>query len=182
MERNEITIAILVSTFALIFIALHLAPSNTTPTDPIDEINSTSKCWSPPGIEFSKGFFWEIECWNAYPDTYYEPLVAEWIFVEFYSYACGTGHWIPVGWFATNCTGYIDLCGPPGCYRFTWVKADGSREMTCMEWYDTEPIYCCQDVYTNYLTPKGGDKAFLFFDPSKNIIIPSQTFLGDVHQ
>jgi hypothetical protein len=162
MERNKLTVIILVSAFVLFCLALSLSPSNSANSDSITPSESISKCWSPPGKEFTKAFLWEIDCWNAYPDTYYEPLVGKWIYVQYYSYQCGTGHWIDVGWYLTDCEGEIDLCGPPGEYMFTWVDADQSITLTCMEWSDSETIYCCRNYYVNYLTPKGGDEAFLF--------------------
>ncbi|MFX1566700.1 MAG: hypothetical protein ACFFCH_11990 [Promethearchaeota archaeon] len=172
MERNKLTIVILVSAFVIFFLVLSLKPSQSANTDsitPTSPSESVSKCWSPPGKDFTKSIAWQIDCWNYYYDDdpatldyYYEPLVGAWIYVEYFSYECGTGHWIPVGWYLTDCTGEIDLCGPTGDYRFTWVKEDGSTEMTCMNWSDTDRVTCCKNLYCNYLTPKGGDKAILF--------------------
>ncbi len=165
MERNKVTLVILVSAFILFCLVLSLSPSKSANIHSINSttpLESVQKCSSPPGKQFTKAFAWEIDCWNAYPDTYYEPLVDAWIYVEYLSYECGTAHWIPVGWYLTSCLGEINLCGPIGQYSFTWVKDTGTTETTCMQWSDQDRITCCKDYYCDYLMPKGGDKAFLF--------------------
>jgi hypothetical protein len=181
MERNKLTIAILVSTYALIIIALHLSSTTVFPIDTLNADHSESqnssqkgsKCWSPPGKTITKQFLWQVPTdWTegVYPLCYEK--------IELYYWNC-TSHWVKVDVKTTDENGYVTFDAIPGKYYFSWPDCG-----VC-SWDSREYTITCEhphwDLGVNYVDlPKGGDRAFLFFRPQNDYLIPSQLFLREV--
>lgn len=172
MEGNKITIAILVSTYALIITAICISSNYVFPTDSLNPSNpssSDSKCWSPPiKLDATKSFFWTPP--PDWPAGVY-PLCEELITVEYWNCTAEEGDWVTIYTLLTDKDGKIVM--PyllPGDYHFSWV---GDPTCACchMDWYHT--ITCCfpymnGEFPDNFVTKmKGGDKAFLFFNSTE---------------
>jgi hypothetical protein len=173
MERNKLTIAILVSTYALIIIALYLSSDTILSTstlkspysDSQNPTNPISKCWSPPiKSDVTKHFYWTVPA--DWPAGVY-PLCEEWITVYYWNCTEAEGSWVPIYELLTDENGGITMDLIPGKYKFSWV-GDPSCPCCHMDWEHT--ITCCLAPYgaelpENFVNKvKGGDKAFLFFN------------------
>ncbi|MFX0169778.1 MAG: hypothetical protein ACFE89_10535 [Candidatus Hodarchaeota archaeon] len=181
MERNKIHIAILVSTYALIIIALYLSPNTPFPThtftqpnsNPQNSPESVSKCRSPPTkCDLTKSFFWDVPA--EWPAGVY-PLCEEWITVYYWNCTELEGRYIEIYSLQTDKNGQILIPHMiPGKYKFEWV---GDTSCPCCHEYWEHEITCCVP-HSGYAFPdnfvhkvNGGDKALLFFDLESDLVI-----------
>lgn len=192
MERYKINIAILVSIYALIIIALYLSPNTIFPTsslkspnlDSQNPTNPISKCWSPPTkSDVTKQFFWTVP--GEWPAGVY-PLCEEWITVYYWNCTAEEGSWVQIYQLLTDKNGEITIPYMiPGDYKFSW-RGDDACPCCHMDWFHT--ITCCFPVYggdlgDNYVNKvKGGDKAFLFFNLQIDSLITNELTYGAVIQ
>lgn len=173
MERHKINFVILVSTYALIILALYLSSDTIFSTstlkspgsDSQNPTNPIAKCWSPPTkYDVTKHFFWDVPA--GWPTGVY-PLCEEWITVYYWNCTLDEGSWVQIYYLQTDKNGAIIMDLIPGDYKFSWV-GDPTCPCCHYDWYHT--ITCCLPREGGVLPDnrldkvKGGDKAFLFFN------------------
>ena len=158
MERNKVTIVVLVSAFVILCLVLSIDHAKSTDTDSIIPSESNSKCWSPPARSLTKYFRYD----NLDPmfGSCFYNIVGLPVNISWYSYGAFHGP-VFLGTFYTDHCGRIGLDDiPRGIYQLEYYWNG--------EYYaENYTVSCCARdfVFENRLDAKGGDKALLFFNP-----------------